>query len=313
MQHRVLFVLELKGTMSEAELHILKQRMLQGRLNKARRGELEVPVPTGYLRPASGEVAFDPDEQVQHVVRLIFRKFDELGTLNAVLQYLVRHDIQLGIRLRRGLGKGELEWHRPTRMTLQNMLKNPIYAGAYAYGRRQVDLRKQHPGRRGTGRVVMDPVDWVVLLQDQFPAYITWAQYERNLDRLKANRARADEIGAPRNGPSLLADLVVCGMCGCRMTVRYGGATNRHTYLCSRQLVDYGGAVCQYVAGPVLDQFVRQWVLAALEPAALELSLAAAQQLQRERADLDCLWQQRLERASYNAERAGRQYRLARS
>jgi DNA invertase Pin-like site-specific DNA recombinase len=310
-QYNDRLLLGLKGTMSEAELHILKQRMLQGRLNKARRGELVVHLPTGYVRRPSGEVTFDPDEQVQHVVQLIFRKFEELGTLNAVLQYLVRHHIQLGIRLRSGLSKGELEWHRPNRMTLQNLLKNPIYAGAYAYGRRQVDLRKQHPGRPATGRVVMDPADWVVLLQDQFPAYITWAQYERNLARLKANQARADEIGAPRNGPSLLAGLVVCGKCGCRMTVRYSGVANRHTYLCSRQLVDYGAEICQYVAGPVLDQFVGQWVLAALEPAALELSVAAAQQLERERADLDRLWQQRLERATYNAERAGRQYRLA--
>lgn len=111
-QYNDRLLLGLKGTMSEAELHILKQRMLQGRLNKARRGELAVHLPTGYVRRPSGEVTFDPDEQVQHVVQLIFRKFEELGTLNAVLQYLVRHHIQLGIRLRNGLSKGELEWHR---------------------------------------------------------------------------------------------------------------------------------------------------------------------------------------------------------
>jgi DNA invertase Pin-like site-specific DNA recombinase len=304
-------LLGLKGTLSEAELHILKQRMLEGRLHKARRGALQTPVPTGYVRRPSGEVTFDPDEQVQHVVRLIFRKFDEFGTLNAVLQYLVRHDIQLGIRLRSGLGKGDLVWRRPSRMTLQNLLKNPIYAGAYAYGRRQVDRRKQQAGRRGTGRVVVAPSEWVVLLHDHLPAYITWTQYEHNLARLQANRARADAIGAPRQGPSLLAGLVVCGKCGCRMTVRYSGADNRHTYLCSRQRTDYGAEICQYIAGPVLDQFVQHWLLAALEPAALELSLAAAQQLERERADLDRLWHQRRERAAYAAERAGRQYRLA--
>jgi DNA invertase Pin-like site-specific DNA recombinase len=304
-------LLGLKGTMSEAELHILKQRMLEGRLHKARRGALETRLPTGYLRRPSGEVAFDPDEQVQHVVGLIFRKFDELGTLNAVLQYLVSHDIQLGIRLCSGPAKGDLEWHRPTRMTLQNILNNPVYAGAYAYGRRQVDRRKQQAGRRGSGRVVMDPDAWFVLLHDQHPAYITWAQYERNLARLKANRSRAEELGAPRHGPSLLSGLVVCGRCGSRMTVRYSGVANRHTYLCARLRADYRGDVCQYVAGPALDQCVAQQVLAALEPAALELSLAAAQQLERERADLDRLWQQRRERAAYAAERAGRQYRLA--
>jgi DNA invertase Pin-like site-specific DNA recombinase len=304
-------LLGLKGTMSEAELHVLKQRMHQGRLNKARRGELVVHLPTGYVRRPSGEVVFDPDEQVQHVIRLILRTFDELGTLNAVLQYLVRHQIQIGIRARSGVTKGELEWHRPNRMTLQNMLKHPIYAGAYAYGRRQIDPRRQQAGRPSTGRVVAAPGDWLVLIKDVLPAYITWEQYEQHLARLAANQSRADELGAPRQGSSLLTGLVVCGICGCRMTVRYGGAANRHTYLCSRQLTDYGGAICQYVAGPILDQCIVQQLFQALTPTRLEVAVAAAQQLERERADLERHWQQRLERAAYAADRAARQYRLA--
>ncbi|MBA2767706.1 MAG: recombinase family protein [Sporichthyaceae bacterium] len=304
-------LLGLKGTMSEAELHLLKQRMHQGRLNKARRGELAIPVPTGYLRRPSGEVTFDPDEQVQAVVRLIFGQFAELGTLSAVLRYLVRHEIQLGIRVRAGPGTGDLEWHRPNRMTLQNLLRNPIYAGAYAYGRRQVDPRRQRPGRPSSGRRVIDPEGWLVLLPDRLPAYITWEQYERNLARLRANQARADAIGAVRSGPSLLAGLVVCGRCGHRMTVRYSGVVTRHNYLCGRVATDYGGAWCQHLAGPCLDRFVSQQVLTALEPAALELSLAAASQVEQERAALDRLWQQRLERAAYEAERAERQYQVA--
>ena len=309
-QYNDRLLLGLKGTMSEAELHILKQRMNQGRLNKARRGELAFPLPAGYVRRASGEVAFDPDEQVQHVVRLIFRKFEELGTLNAVLRYLVRHQIQVGIRVREGPGKGELSWHRPHRAMLQTMLKHPIYAGAYAYGRRQVDPRRKQAGRPHTGRVVAAPADWFVLLRDRLPAYISWEQYEQNQARLRANRALADTVGAARHGPSLLAGLLVCAQCGCRLTVRYGGAQNRHTYLCSRQMADYGGSVCQHVAGAGLDQFVSQQVLAALAPAALELSLEAAAHLERERAELAQLWQQRLERAAYEAERAARQYGL---
>ncbi len=124
-------------------------------------------------------------------------------------------------------------------------------------------------------------------------------------------QARSDDVGAPRHGPSLLAGLLICAKCGCRMLVQYSGAANRHTYRCNRRLTDYGEAGCQYVAGPALDQVVSAWVLAALEPAALELSLEAAQHLERERADLERLWQQRLERAAYEAERAGRQYRVA--
>jgi len=268
-----------------------------------------VPVPSGYLRRPSGEVALDPDEQVQRVVRLIFRKFEELGTLNAVLRYLVRHYIQLGIRVREGPGKGELVWHRPNRMTLQNLLKNPIYAGAYAYGRRQVDPRAAQPGRPSTGRRVIAPEEWYVLLRDRCPAYISWAQYEGNLARLKANQARAEEVGVARNGAALLAGLVACAKCGRRLQVRYGGRRNRHTYICSRQMSDYGGEICQQLAGPSLDTLVSAWVLAALTPAALDLSLAAATNVERERADLVRLWEQRLERAAYEAERAARQYR----
>lgn len=304
-------LLGLKGTMSEAELHILKQRMYQGRLAKARRGELAIPVPTGYVRRPSGEVAFDPDEQVQTVVRLIFRQFEALGTLNAVLRYLVRHEIRLGIRVRAGPGTGDLEWHRPNRMTLQNLLRNPIYAGAYAFGRRQVDPRRQRPGRPSSGRRVIDPAEWFVLLPDRLPAYIPWEQYERNLARLRANQARADAIGAVRDGPSLLAGLVMCGRCGHRLTVRYGGAATRLTYVCGRLSTDYGGELCQQVAGRSLDQFVSRQVLAALEPAALELSLTAASQVEQERAELDRLWRQRLERAAYEVARVERQYQLA--
>jgi Recombinase/Recombinase zinc beta ribbon domain len=295
--------------MSEAELHLLKQRMYQGTLQKARRGALRFALPIGYVHNASGEVVCDPDEQVQHVVRLIFRKFDELGTLHALLRYLVQHDIQVGVRVREGPAKGTLEWRRPHRMTLQNMLKHPMYAGAYAYGRRQVDARKKQPGRPSTGRVTRPRPAYHVLLKDHVPAYITWAQYEQHLARLAANRARAETIGAVRHGPSLLAGLLVCGQCGCRLQVRYGGSRMLHSYTCDRVATTYGGTYCQYLPGEPVDAFVSQWVLTALEPAALTLSLKATAHLEQERQALDQLWQQRLERAAYEAERAARHYR----
>jgi hypothetical protein len=297
--------------MSEAELYLLKQRLHQGKLNKARRGELTFALPIGYLRRPSGEVAFDPDEQVQQVVKLIFQKFEELGTLHGLLRYLDKHGIELGVRVREGPGKGELQWRRPNRMTLQGLLKNPIYAGAYAYGRRQVDPRKKQPGRPCSGRVSCQ--EYHALIKDRFPAYISWEQFERNLARLKANRARADEIGAVRHGPSLLAGLLICGRCGCRMQVRYGGPKTLHSYTCTRLATAYGADTCQYLPGAPLDEFVSQWLLKALEPAALALSLEAAAHLEKERADLDKLWQLRLERAAFEAERAARHYRLLRS
>jgi DNA invertase Pin-like site-specific DNA recombinase len=309
-QYNDRLLLGLKGTMSEAELHILKQRMYQGTLQKARRGALSFALPIGYVHNASGEVGYDPDAQVQHVVRLIFRKFDELGTLHALLRYLVQHDIQLGVRLREGPAKGTLEWRRPNRMTLQNMLKHPLYAGAYAYGRRQVDPRKQQPGRPSTGRVTRPRHAYHAFLKEHVPAYITWAQYEQNLACLEANRARAETLGSVRHGPSLLAGLLVCGRCHCRMQVRYGGPRQLHSYTCNRLATNYGGDYCQYLPGAPVDAFVSQWVLTALEPAALTLSLEATTRLEQERQELDRLWQQRLERAAYESERAARHYRL---
>jgi DNA invertase Pin-like site-specific DNA recombinase len=170
-------LLGLHGTMSEAELHIMRQRLRQGLLNKARRGDLTFRVPMGYVRLPSGEVILDPDEQVQQVVRLIFRKFEELGTLNAVLHYLVAHQVQVGIRLPSGPGKGTLDWRRPHRCMLQTVLKHPIYAGAYAYGRRRIDPRTKQPGRPHTGRVTAGASEWHALLPDRVPAYISWEQY----------------------------------------------------------------------------------------------------------------------------------------
>jgi DNA invertase Pin-like site-specific DNA recombinase len=310
-------LLGLKGTMSEAELYLIRQRMLSGKLAKAERGELVTPLPIGYVRRPSGEAAFDPDEQAQHVVRLIFGAFSRLGTLNAVLRYLVEHGVQLPVRVRTGPSKGELEWRRPTRETLQNMLHNPAYAGYYAFGRRQVDPRRKVPGRPDTGRVVKGSDEWLVLLPGRLPAYITKEQYEANTARMAANQQTAAFPGAPRAGSALLSGLLRCGRCGGhRMSVRYhdgsGPARSAHGYACAFYQVNYGaGGSCQHIAGPALDAYVTGQVLAAVAPAALEVSMAAAAQAEDERAALDKLWRQRLERARYAADRARRQYQLA--
>src|SRR5215218_2567626 len=307
-------LLGLKGTMSEAELHLLKQRMLAGKQAKARRGELAIGLPTGYVCRPSGEAVLDPDEQVQMVVRLIFAKFAELGTLHGVLRWLVDHQVEVGMRQRCGPDKGELVRRRPNRMTLQNMLHSPIYAGIYAYGRRRVDPRRQLPGRPATGRVVRAPDQWLVAIPGLLPAYITVEQYHANLARLAANAARAETPGVVRAGSALLSGLARCGRCGRRMTVRYHvrAQTTQPEYVCARQLTDYGaGQRCQALAGACVDALVTQQVLAALAPAAVEVSLRAAEQVEAERAELEQLWTQRLERAQVAADRARRCYRLA--
>jgi DNA invertase Pin-like site-specific DNA recombinase len=304
-------LLGLKGTMTDLELHLIKQRMASGRLAKAGRGQLAVPLPAGYVRRASGEVTFDPDEQVQAVIRLVFDLFERLGTVHALLRFLVEHRVQIGMRQRSGPDKGELVWAAPHQQGLSNMLRNPAYAGIYAYGRSRSDPAR-HPG--GDSRVRrLDARQWLVRIEGVLPAYISVAQYERNLARLAANRAAADAVGAPRNGPGLLAGLVVCGRCGQRMQTSYeanqhGGI---HRYACTRRHHTYGEPPCQQMAGAFLDEHVVAQTLSALAPAALELSVAAAEQIETHRGEVDRIWRQRLERAAIACERARRCYQLA--
>jgi DNA invertase Pin-like site-specific DNA recombinase len=310
-------LLGLKGTMSEHELYLIRQRMLSGKLAKAERGELAVALPIGYVRRPSGEVILDPDEQARHVVRLVFATFARLGTLNGVLRYLVDQQVQLPVRVHSGPAKGEIEWRRPTRETLQVMLHNPIYAGYYAYGRRQAGPRRQVPGRPGTGRVVKDASEWLVLLPGRMPAYITPEQYEANVARMAASRQTAAAPGAPRDGSALLSGLLRCGRCGGhRMVARYHDSTaaaqSVHGYVCAFYQVNYGtGGPCQHIAGPALDAYGAGQVLQAVAPAAVEVSMTAAARAEDERAMLDKLWRQRLERARYAADRARRQFQLA--
>ena len=301
-------LLGLTGIMSEAELHIMRGRLLAGLINKARRGELFNHLPMGYVLLSSGEVVLDPDEQAQSVARLVFKKFDELGSITSLLRYLARHDIRLGIRPHKGPNRGQLEWRRPSQMTLRNMLHHPMYAGAYVYGRRKVDHRRKVAGRPATGRTQLPRDQWLVLLKNRHPAYITWEQFESNQRRLEDNRARAGNLGAPREGSSLLGGLLVCGRCGGRMIVSYAGAKTRLTYVCQHQRDSYGLDRCQRVAGKVLDELVARHALKVLEPAALDLSLAAMEDIERERQRLERHWAQRRERARYTMERSARQY-----
>jgi DNA invertase Pin-like site-specific DNA recombinase len=307
-------LLGLKGTMTEVELHLIRQRMASGRLAKAGRGELALPLPAGYVRQPSGEVALDPDEQVQAVVRLVFELFGQLGTVHAVLRFLVSHQVQIGMRERSGPGKGQVAWRAPHQQGLVNMLRNPAYAGIYAYGRSRTDPSRRLPGHEHSGRVRrLDAGDWAVRIEGALPAYISVEQYERNLARMAANQARAESQGAPHQGPALLGGLVICGICGHRIQVTYEpsrrGLTGR--YCCQRRHGNYGEPRCQQMAARFLDDHVVAQLLPALAPAALELSVTAARQIEANRAEAGRIWRQRLERADYLCDRARRQYQLA--
>jgi DNA invertase Pin-like site-specific DNA recombinase len=303
-------LLGLRGMMSEAELHVQAGRMYESLLNKARRGDLYMLAPIGYVKLATGSFAIDPDEQVQAIVRLVFDAFDRQGTLRGVLRYLVRQGITLPIRPHSGPNRGSLEWRRPTRDAVTTILTHPLYAGTYGYGFRQIDPRRKNPEKRGSGRVVMSPEDYHALIPNHCPAYITAERFERNQRRLGENRARAESKGAPREGSSLLGGLIFCGRCGHRMAVHYSGPRKTLRYVCSDAKNNYRGPQCQYLSGRVLDDLVAAKVLFALEPASVELSLTATEELRKERECLDRNWQQRVERLRYEAARVERQYHV---
>jgi DNA invertase Pin-like site-specific DNA recombinase len=301
-------LLRLKGAMGAAELHLLRSRLLAGRQHKAERGELFNHLPIGYQFLPSGEPGLDEDEQARAVVRLVFDKFEELGSVGAVGRYLAAHDLRLGVRPHSGPNRGRLEWRPARSSTLTSMLRHPIYAGVYTHGRHPIDPQRQVPGRRSTGRTTPPPERWQVVLPGRLPAYITWERYLANQERLRQNQCRPTTPGAPRQGAALLGGLLRCGRCGGRFRVGYGGRAAQPRYVCKKLSDSCAYRSCQHLSARPLDEFVSGLALEVLEPAALELSLAAAADLERERARLDEQWRQRQERARYEAERARRQY-----
>ena len=300
-------LLGLKGTMSEAELHVLRARMDQGRRNKAERGELFSRLPAGYVFLDSGAVALDPDQQVQAVVRLVFDKFSELGSARAVTRYLRQRQIALPLRPLNGPRCPPLEWRAATPEAVYAMLTHPMYAGAYVHGRRPVDAQRKLSGTSRRAQVAVPMEEWQVLLRDHLPAYISWDQYLANRERLRQNASSWETQGAPRQGAALLGGLLYCGRCGYRMQVHY--VDQRHGYYrCSHSPRCEDLGPCPSLPVPGLDALVSRQVLRALEPAALEVSLQASEDLERERQRLHQHWQQQVERARHQAERARRQY-----
>jgi DNA invertase Pin-like site-specific DNA recombinase len=301
-------LLGLKGTMSEAELHILRARLHQGKLNKASRGELFTCVPVGYVRTAEGGIALDPDEQVRSVVSLVFTKFAELGSLRKTHAYFVANNIQFGLRVYKGPGKGRLVWDTPRRSLLYEIIRNPTYAGAYTYGRCPLDPARRVAGKPKSGRHEVAPEQWLCLIRDRLPAYITWQQYEENRLRLSRNDRGGGSKTTTGRGPTLLNGIVRCGRCGTPMQARNARASANPRYACDRAFQELGRQTCQSLVAAFPDRLIESLILKAIEPASLELSLCAAEGAERDRERLHRHWKQRLERATYEATRARRQY-----
>lgn len=304
-------LLGLKGTMSEAELHVIRARLVGGLRNKARRGELELPLPTGLVYDATGRVVRDPDERVRSAIELFFKTFARTGTAAATVRHFRDQGLLFPLRPRTGAHKGEVIFRPLGHARAVQMLRSPRYAGAFAYGRTR--SRRRPDG--GVRAEKLPRQEWQVLIPDAHEGYITWARYEANVQRLREN---AQAYGAdrrsspPREGPALLQGLVLCGRCGGRMTVRYharSDGTSVPSYLCLTHPVHHGRPPCQNVHGKALDEAIGNLLVEVLTPLNLEVALAVGDELERRAEELDRLRRQHVERARYEAELAERRYR----
>ena len=302
-------LLGLKGTMSEAELHILKARMRGGQLNKARRGELEMAPPVGLVYRPDGKIDLDPDAQVQGALRLVFETFERTGSAMRTVRHFREQGILFPRRLRTGLGKGELKWAPPQHGRILQVLHNPRYAGAFVYGRTRT--RRLPDG--GTSVIRIPKSEWQFVMPGMHPGYIDWDRFEANQRRLGDN-ARAfggdRRSGPPREGPALLQGRVLCGVCGERMGVRYSRANGQTVpvYVCEETLVRRGEKACQSVPGKVVDQAVGALLIELMTPMTLGVTLAVQRELEARSGEADALRRQHLERMRYDAELARRRY-----
>jgi DNA invertase Pin-like site-specific DNA recombinase len=302
-------LLGLKGTMSEAELHVLKARLRGGILSRARRGELKQMVPAGFVHDANDHVILDPDAQVQTAVRLFFDTFARTGSCLAVVKEFHAKDLLFPRRLRSGAHKGELVWAELLHCRARQIIHNPRYAGAFVFGRTK---HRRLPSGKYSSRQV--PSEEWILMRDVHPGYITWEGYLSNLQRVKGNAlawSTERHRGPAREGTALLQGLVICGVCGERMSVRYHSHHNAQipTYWCGRRPLQRGEiGLCQTVHGSALDIAIGDIIIEAMTPLAIEVALGVQQELANRHEQADRLRRQHVERAKYEAELAQRRF-----
>jgi len=302
-------LLGLKGTMSEAELHILRARLRGGILSKASRGELKGRLPVGFVYGPDDRVILDPDQQVQQAINTFFQIFRRTGSAYLIVRAFNEQKLQFPRRIHGGSHAGELIWAPLTHSTALRILHNPRYAGAFFFGRSQT--RRMVDGRMGIQLLPRD--QWHSLIPEAHPGYITWDEYEANRQRLSEN-ARAYGIdrrqSPPREGPALLQGLVICGICGNRMTIRYHTRGGRllPDYMCQREGIERARQSCQTIPGANLDQAIGELLVEAITPMALEVALVVQQELVDRAKEVDRLRRQQVERARYEADLAQRRY-----
>jgi DNA invertase Pin-like site-specific DNA recombinase len=299
-------LLGLKGTMSEAELHAIKQRLVEAMRQKAKRGELRRNLPAGFIWSEAGRIEKDPDEQVTTAIHIVFQRFNALGVIHQTYLSLIEDDVRIPVRESQGQG---LAWKLPSSGQVSRMLTNPVYAGAYVYGRRQTEegIDADLKPKKRIKQVMQD--NWHVLIKDHHEGYISWDQFEKNQKHIRSNcRGGPAGSGAPGKGESLLQGLIMCGRCGRLMSIAYGKDAMPARYRCDKAREQTGSPVCQAFGARRLERAVEMLLLDCLSPACIDAMVEAAkvyaQSIEVQRRQ----WGQKVERAHYEVNLARRQY-----
>ena len=303
-------LLGLKGTMSEAELHVLRARLNGGIRNKAQRGELRRGLPTGFVwGDADGEVLLHPDEAVVTAIRTIFDRFAEMGSARRVWLWLRDRGLKLPLQMH---AHADIRWVDASYHAVHQVLANPVYAGAYVYGKTRTQVTLDAAGVRKKRIRQLPREEWQVLIKEHHAGYIDWQTYEANQQRIAKNtRPGPHKVGgAVREGSALLQGLASCGHCGRRLRTHYTGRTSSPGYHCSGEhLVEGRGSYCLNIGAVQIDVAVARAFIAALEPVRIAATLAAAEQLEVDRESSLKHWRLGVERAQYAANLAERRYR----
>jgi DNA invertase Pin-like site-specific DNA recombinase len=300
-------LLGLKGSLNEYELDLLRQRSVEARREKARRGELLVTAPVGYIKTEEQHWEKDPDRRVQQAVLLVFRKFLELGTARQTLLWFLEEGLQLPVYTR----QGETAWKRPVYASIYRMLTNPIYGGAYAYGKSEGTLHYENgEPRRGARRKPRE--QWLALIPNSHEGYVSWEQHQQIQRAITENVRGGEPSGSVSGGAALLPGLLRCRRCGRKLTVSYTG--NHHDvlrYECRRGWLDNGEPRCIGFGGMPVDETIAQEVLRVVQPAAVEAAVLASEEEARKQDEVFAAWGRDLEAARYAAQRAQKQFDAA--
>ena len=296
-------LLGLKGSLNEYELDLLRQRSLEARRAKARRGELIVRAPVGYVK-AEDRLEKNPDRRVQEAILSVYSKFAELGTVRQTLLWFLEHDLQLPVET----VEGTIDWKRPKYATVYYLLTNPAYGGAYAYGKSEhiIQYEDGEPRQRSRQKA---REQWLVLMPNTHEGYVSWEQFERVQLAIGENTRGWQQSGAVQSGLALLSGLLRCRRCGRKLTVQYTGEQHDVVrYSCNRGWLDNGEPRCIAFGGTTVDEAIGQQLLRVVQPVAVESAIMASQEEVRQRDEVLEALRRDLEAARYTAQRAQKQY-----